>query len=105
MEAYLTESQKELLSMLRAQSAEHISGAERKKAPFKTAVKDVLNSVGYTANTISNVMATASDKSFAMRQESLIDTMMALESKEEEYLTQILLRQARNKAIIEGGAQ
>ena len=106
LEATLTQSQQDLLNIIRAQNAEHVSGAERKKAPFKTAVKDIFDVVGYTANTVSNVMAVASDKSFSMRQESRIDTMMSLESKEEEYLTQILLRNARNKAIIEaGGAQ
>ena len=83
IEATLTQSQQELLSIIRAQNAEHVSGTERKKAPFKTAVKDIFDVVGYTANTVSNVMAVASDKSFAMRQESRIDTMMALESKEE----------------------
>ncbi len=107
IEATLSQSQQDLLNIIRVQNAEHVSGSERKKAPFKTAVKDIFDVVGYTANTVSNVMAVASDKSFSMRQESRIDTMMLLESKEEEYLTQILLRNARNRAIFEanGGAE
>lgn len=102
----LTQSQQDLLSIVRAQNKAHISGIEREKTPFKKMAKDVLNVVGYSASTVANIMAVADDKTFEMRQASKIDTMMLLESKEEEYLTQILLRNARNTAIIQaGGAQ
>lgn len=101
LEASLSQDQQALLALIRAQNLEHISGSERKKAPFKTAVKDVLDVVGYTANTVSNVMAVASDKSFTMRQESRLDTMMSLEAKQEEYITAILQRNLRNQQIME----